>query len=69
MTKPPKPPKKRNVAARVLHDPLFKPKIMENPRAYRRHERFNKNPVDQIENADINQKSDKNALGSNESRD
>ena len=30
------PPRKRNLAAKVLRDPLFRPKVMANPNAYRR---------------------------------
>ena len=30
------PPKKRNLAAKALRDPLFRPKVMDNPNAYKR---------------------------------
>jgi hypothetical protein len=59
--KPPKrkaPPKQRNLAARALRDPLFRPKVMENPAAYKRRPKFAKNPVD--ETTEINQKPDEN---------
>ncbi|MEO6395375.1 MAG: hypothetical protein ABIO40_05645 [Devosia sp.] len=37
MKKPVKPPpKKPNLAARALRDPLFRPKIVANPKAYKR---------------------------------
>jgi len=41
------PPRKRNLAAKALRDPLFRPKIMENPAAYKRHPRFNHKPDDE----------------------
>jgi hypothetical protein len=36
--KPPakSPPKKRNLAARALGNPLFRPKVLANPKAYKR---------------------------------
>lgn len=54
--KPPakKAPKKRNAAAKALRDPLFRPKVMENPSAYRRRERFNKKPDDSADDDQIN---------------
>jgi hypothetical protein len=48
------PPKKRNLAARALRDPLFRPKIMANPNAYRRRQRFAQKPVNIDENDEIN---------------
>ena len=42
--KTPKLPARRNLAAKALRDPLFRPKIMANPRAYKRHGRFNQKP-------------------------
>ncbi len=48
--RPPKrksPPRKRNLAAKVLRDPLFRPKIMANPNAYRRRRRFVVKPEDE----------------------
>ncbi|HWA17467.1 MAG TPA: hypothetical protein VG757_00585 [Devosia sp.] len=40
MKKPLKPPpKKRNLAAKALRDPLFRPKVEPNPRAYKRKKR------------------------------
>ena len=49
------PPKKRNLAARALRDPLFRPKVMENPSAYKRRSRFNKKPDDLVDNDKFNQ--------------
>lgn len=48
------PPKKRNLAARALRGPLFRPKIMENPSAYKRKARFNKKPDDSGDDDQIN---------------
>jgi hypothetical protein len=48
-------PKRRNLAARALRDPLFRPKIMANPKAYKRRQRFNRKPDDLADDADINQ--------------
>lgn len=45
--KTPKPPAKRNLAAKALRDPLFRPRIMANPSAYKRHDRFNQKPDEQ----------------------
>ena len=42
--KTPKLPARRNLAAKALRDPLFRPKIMANPSAYKRHGRFNQKP-------------------------
>jgi len=42
--KTPKLPARRNLAAKALRDPLFRPKIMANPSAYKRHGRFNRKP-------------------------
>ena len=53
-SKPRKPPRKRNLAAKVLRSPLFKPKIEANPSAYRRRKRFTRNPVDDATNDEIN---------------
>jgi hypothetical protein len=39
-------PKKRNLAAKALREPLFRPKIMANPNAYKRKARFNQKPDD-----------------------
>ena len=52
------PPKKRNLAAKALRDPLFRPKVMDNPHAYKRHDRFTKKPDDDAGNSDINSNSD-----------
>lgn len=54
---PPKqkaPPKKRNLAALALRDPLFKPKVMANPAAYKRRKRFTQKPVDTAESDEMN---------------
>jgi hypothetical protein len=48
------PPKKRNLAAKALRDPLFRPKVMDNPSAYKRKERFNKKPDDPSDDDQIN---------------
>ena len=42
----PKLPARRNLAAKALRDPLFRPKIVANPSAYRRRARFNRKPDD-----------------------
>ena len=47
-------PKKRNLAAKALRDPLFRPKVMESPSAYKRKERFTRKPDDEAENDEIN---------------
>ena len=47
-------PKKRNLAAKALRDPLFRPKVMENPSAYKRRERFNKKPDNSMEDDEVN---------------
>jgi hypothetical protein len=52
------PPKKRNLAAKALRDPLFRPKVMENPSAYKRHDRFNKKPDDDGESDHFNSNKD-----------
>jgi hypothetical protein len=40
MKKPLKPPpKKRNLAAKALRDPLFRPKVAPDPKAYKRKKR------------------------------
>lgn len=33
------PPQKRNLAAKALRDPLFRPKVMADPKAYKRKPR------------------------------
>ena len=48
------PPRKRNLAAKALSEPLFRPKIMENPTIKKRRNKFNKNPVDVDEDDRIN---------------
>ena len=47
-------PKKRNLAAKALREPLFRPKIMANPGAYKRKPRFNQNPDDTPPDDEIN---------------
>jgi hypothetical protein len=42
-----KPPRKRNLAAKALRSPLFRPRVLANPNAYRCHKRFIRNPGDQ----------------------
>ena len=34
------PPRKRNLAAKALRTPLFRPRVMANPDAYKRRKRF-----------------------------
>ena len=47
MKKPAKsPPKKRNLAARALGSPLFRPKIVGNPKAYKRKKKVELPPTD-----------------------
>ena len=48
------PPKKRNLAARALRDPLFRPKIVDNPSVYKRKARFNKKPDDSPDDDQVN---------------
>jgi len=52
--KTPKPPAKRNLAAKALRDPLFRPRIMANPSAYKRHDRFNQKPDDETADDESN---------------
>jgi hypothetical protein len=47
------PPKPRNLAAKALRDPAFKPKIMENPAIKKQRNKFNKKPVDVDPDDDI----------------
>jgi hypothetical protein len=44
MSRKPKrpPPKQRNLAAKALRSPLFRPRTMASPNAYKRHPRFEK---------------------------
>lgn len=53
-SKPRKPPRKRNLAAKALRSPLFKPRIEANPNAYRRRKRFTRDPVDEGSDDQIN---------------
>lgn len=40
MKKPVKsPPKKRNLAAKALRDPLFRPRVVPDPKAYKRNKK------------------------------
>jgi hypothetical protein len=48
------PPKKRNLAAKALRDPVFRPKIIENPTIKKRRKQLSKNPVDLDEDDQIN---------------
>lgn len=48
------PPRRRNLAARALRDPLFRPKVMANPNAYKRKQRFTQKPVDSDESGEMN---------------
>ena len=52
--KPPKspslpPPKKRNLAAKALRAPLFRPKVEPSPTTYKRRGRFTRKPGDEPE--------------------
>ena len=49
-----KPPQKRNLAARALRSPLFRPKVAVNPTAYKRRRRFIRNQVDDTGDDQIN---------------
>ena len=44
--------------ALYLRDPLFRPKVMENPSAYKRQDRFNKKPDDDGVSEDFNSNED-----------
>jgi hypothetical protein len=48
MTRPPRktPAKKRNLAAKALRSPVFRARILPNPNAYKRRQRFNRKPID-----------------------
>jgi hypothetical protein len=48
------PPKKRNLAAKALRSPLFRPRVAVNPAAYKRRKRFIRNPVDDTGDDEIN---------------
>jgi len=50
----PKLPARLNLAAKALRDPLFRPKIVANPSAYRRRARFNRKPDDPFVKDDNN---------------
>jgi hypothetical protein len=54
MKPPRKPPKRRNLAAKALRSPLFRPKVAANPNAYKRRKRFIQNPVDDAPDDPIN---------------
>ena len=54
MSPPRKPPRKRNLAAKALRSPLFRPKVVANPSAYKRREKFIQNPVDTATDDKIN---------------
>jgi len=49
-----KPPRKRNLAAKALRSPLFRPKVVANPSAYKRRRKFIRNPVDDASDDQIN---------------
>ncbi|MEQ1900945.1 MAG: hypothetical protein ABL866_09445 [Devosia sp.] len=47
MKKPVKsPPKKRNLAAKALRGPLFRPRVVEDPKAYKRNKKVPLPPED-----------------------
>ncbi len=48
------PPRKRNLAAKALRDPLFRPRVEANPSAYKRRRKFIRNPVDLADDDQIN---------------
>jgi hypothetical protein len=48
------PPKKRNLAAKALRDPAFRPKVMENPAIKKQRKRLIQNPVDMDDDDQIN---------------
>ncbi len=48
------PPKKRNLAAKALRNPLFRPKVMADPNAYKRREKFPKKPDGEPPDDEIN---------------
>ena len=47
-------PKKRNLAAKALRDPLFRPKVVAEPAAYQCRNRINKEPDDTSGDEQIN---------------
>ncbi len=56
--KPPKspslpPPKKRNLAAKALRAPLFRPKVEPSPTTYKRRGRFTRKPGDEPEDVKL----------------
>jgi hypothetical protein len=55
MTLPRKsPPKKRNLAAKALRSPLFRPKVAGNPNAYKRRRRYPLKPLDGVDDEPMN---------------
>ena len=55
MTTPRKsPPKKRNLAAKALRSPLFRPRVAGNPDAYKRRRRYPVKPFDLAADDQIN---------------
>ncbi|MEO8757252.1 MAG: hypothetical protein ABI398_05820 [Devosia sp.] len=48
------PPKKRNLAAKALRAPLFRPKVMEDPAVYKRRVKFAQKPDDEPPDDQIN---------------
>ena len=55
MTPPRKsPPKKRNLAAKALRSPLFRPKVAGNPDAYNRRRRYPLKPLDSVDDDQMN---------------
>jgi hypothetical protein len=40
------PPRKRNLAAKALREPLFRPKVMDKPGAYKRNKKVELTPDD-----------------------
>ncbi len=48
------PPKKRNLAAKALADPAFRPKVVEKPVARKRQKKFSLKSVDEADDDQIN---------------
>lgn len=44
------PPKKRNLAAKALRSPLFRPKVMADPKAHKRKSRTPPKPESEADN-------------------
>lgn len=51
---PKSPPARRNLAAKALRSPLFRPRAEADPNAYKRRRKFIQNPVDDTSDDQIN---------------